>query len=137
MKKVSHKILLYSVIALFILVQCDQWDNRMMIINNSSHTIYFYDSFAYPDTTLRSEDNPINSPETNSVLAGATLTNRIKQGGWEGEFKYHDTLMIFIFDETTLKTIPWDTIRKNYMILKRYDLSLEDLVKLDWIVTYP
>jgi hypothetical protein len=136
MKKISHKILISSVIALLILVQCDPWDFKMKITNNSNSTIYFYDSFSYPDTTLRIEYNPVKIPETNSVLPGATRSNRIRCC-WESKFEFRDTLMIFIFDETTLKTVPWDTIRKNYMILKRYDLSLEDLVRMDWRVTYP
>jgi hypothetical protein len=108
----------------------------MKITNNSNSTIYFNDSFAFPDTTIRIEYNPVDSPETNSIQPGATRSNRMR-GSWEGKFEFRDTLMIFIFDETTLKTVPWDTIRKNYMILKRYDLSLEDLVRMDWRVTYP
>ena len=76
------------------------------------------------------------NPEDYKIKPGGT--GRIGViGSWEGMFESHDTLMIFIFDEATLKTVPWDTIRKNYMILKRYDLSLEDLVKMDWRVTYP
>ncbi|MZQ50376.1 MAG: hypothetical protein GT598_15370 [Bacteroidales bacterium] len=136
MKRIYHNILISSVIALLILVQCDPWDFKMKITNNSNSTIYFFDSFAYPDTIIRPEENPINIPETNSVLPGSTRANRMR-GSWESKFEIRDTLMIFIFDETTLRTVPWDTIRKNYMILKRYDLSLEDLVKMDWRVTYP
>ena len=86
MKKISHKILISSVIALLILVQCDPWDFKMKITNNSNSTIYFYDSFSYPDTTLRVEYNPINSPETNSVKPGETERNPMR-GRWEYKFE--------------------------------------------------
>jgi len=108
----------------------------MKIANNSNSTVYFNYSFAFPDTTLRLEDNPVTSDDFYRIQSGETVTNPI-MGRWESKFDIYDTLMIFIFDETTLKNVPWDTIMKNYMILKRYDLSLEDLVRMDWRVTYP
>ncbi len=29
------------------------------------------------------------------------------------------------------------TLAKNYLILKRYDLTLESLKKLNWLIQYP
>lgn len=46
-------------------------------------------------------------------------------------------IMYFIYDANTLETVPWDMVVKNYLILKRYDLSLEDLQGMDWTITYP
>ena len=48
-----------------------------------------------------------------------------------------DTFMIYVFDANILNTIPWDTIRKYDMYLKRYDLSLQDLKNSNWTITYP
>lgn len=48
-----------------------------------------------------------------------------------------DTLMVYVFDAETLEITPWDTVKANYMVLKRYDLSLEDLKKSDFTITYP
>jgi len=45
--------------------------------------------------------------------------------------------MVFVFDANIVENTPWDTIRKNYLILKRYDLSYDDIVSLNWIITYP
>lgn len=47
-----------------------------------------------------------------------------------------DTSMIFIYDAHTLGATPWDTVRKKYMILKRFDLTYDSLVKLNWTVIY-
>jgi hypothetical protein len=135
MKKLQVIKTLISISFLFLLIQCDQWDRKMKIVNNSSSAIYYNDSYMYPDTTLRIDDNPISLSRL-LVASGETVSNP-RRGRWEEVFDICDTLMIFIFDETTLKTVPWDTVRKNYMILKRYDLSLEDLVRMDWRVTYP
>ena len=48
-----------------------------------------------------------------------------------------DTLSIFFFDPDTLAKYDWETIRKDYKILIRYDLSRQDLKKLDWCFYYP
>ena len=136
MEKFGYRTYIILLCILSIFIQCDPWDSRMKITNNSNSAIYFNYSFAFPDTTLRPEDNPVTSDDFYRIQSGETVTNPI-MGRWESKFDISDTLMIFIFDETTLKTVPWDTVRKNYMILKRYDLSLEDLVRMDWRVTYP
>ena len=135
MKKLQVIKTLISISVLFLLIQCDPWDRKMKIVNNSRSSIYYNDSYMYPDTTLRIDDNPVSLSRL-LVASGETVSNP-RRGRWEEVFDIYDTLMIFIFDETTLKTVPWDTVRKNYMILKRYDLSLEDLVRMDWRVTYP
>jgi hypothetical protein len=135
MKKLQFLNVLIFTIVLLLLFQCDPWDSKMKIINNSSSAIYYNDSYRYPDTTLRTVPSPIFFANS-LVLPGETVSYPVR-GTWNEVFDICDTLMIFIFDETKIKNVPWDTIKKNYMILKRYDLSLEDLVKLDWRVTYP
>ena len=112
----------------------DPWDFKLKITKNSEKVIYFVDSYAYPDTSF--DYNPIQCPEFFRVNPGDTESDRTSDTR-EGEFELIDTLMIFIFDEETLKTVPWDTIQKRYMILKRYDLSLEDLQGMNWRITYP
>ena len=41
-----------------------------------------------------------------------------------------DTLMFFILDSTTVADEPWEEIVKDYKILRRYDLSIEDIMAL-------
>jgi hypothetical protein len=43
----------------------------------------------------------------------------------------------FIFDKQTVVEQPWDTIVENNLVLKRYDLSLQDLESMNWTITYP
>ncbi len=49
----------------------------------------------------------------------------------------NDTLSIFIFHSDTVSSYPWQTIRTEYKILKRYDLSIADLERLNYKVSYP
>ncbi len=47
-----------------------------------------------------------------------------------------DYFIVFFYDENIVNTTPWDTIRAKYMILKRYDLSYEDVERMNWTITY-
>jgi hypothetical protein len=43
----------------------------------------------------------------------------------------------FFLDKEVVDTVPWDTIRSKYLILKRYDVSFDDMEKMNWTITYP
>ncbi len=117
-----------------------KWDERAEFINSSERAVYVSFDNLYPDTSLY-DPNPALSPETNKVLAGGTSKSVLRlHGNWEGYFNSHipsDTLMIFVYDAEVLETTPWDTVKANYLVLKRYDLSLQDLENMSWTITYP
>jgi hypothetical protein len=48
-----------------------------------------------------------------------------------------DTISMFILSKDTLDKYDWAKIRSDYNILKRYDLSLADLQRMNWTITYP
>lgn len=88
----------------------------------------------YPDTLL---------PSSNRYLIDGIkpmnrhiYDSRIK---WEDIFPQlpADTLSIFIFDSDTLASYDWDAVRERYKILKRYDLSFEDLERLNRKIIFP
>ena len=110
------------------------------IVNNSNHTIEFYFALGgkggiiYPDTILNSD----LIPPFPSARAGET---RYRDFGFSEEKIFDeipsDTLSIYIFHPDTLLKYNWKTVIKDYNILKRYDLSFEDLEQLNWQVSYP
>lgn len=88
----------------------------------------------YPDTVLPASNRYL----IDNIKAGDRFIydSRLK---WEEVFQQlpGDTLSIYIFDSDILASYPWEVIRNEYKILKRYDLSLEDLKRLKRNVTYP
>ena len=48
-----------------------------------------------------------------------------------------DTISFIVYDFKDLENLEWSVIRDEYKILKRYDLSLEDLKKLNFALYYP
>lgn len=88
---------------------------------------------SYPDTTL-----PSNKPFLLNV-SPKNYNHLDHSFPWEVIIQGlpADTLSIYIFDADTLNTYDWRSIKEGYKILKRYDLSLDDLKKSNWTITYP
>ena len=109
------------------------------IKNNSNHQICFFKAFpysyfnVYPDTILHKKESDFPKIEaSHSQNIGGTRS-------WESKFEEipSDTLSFYFFHPDTLAKYPWETIRKDYNILKRYDLSIQDIQLLDYEIVYP
>ena len=48
-----------------------------------------------------------------------------------------DTLSIYFFDADTLETYSWIQVKKENKVLKRFDLSVQDLKDKNWKIHYP
>lgn len=102
--------------------------------NKSDKPVYFLVSYIYPDTTIPDTYNEIGLVSPNSK-------NPIDSDKkWEEVFKElpADTLSVFIFSSREAISINnWQEIRSEYKILKRYDISIDDLKNNSWIISYP
>lgn len=109
------------------------YDLRFKIKNDSNFSIYNSISI---DTTI-SYINP--SVSNSSIQPNATEIHTINGRTWETliEDTPKDTISLFIFSSDTINKYPWDSVRSNYMILQRYDLSLKDLQNRNWTIEYP
>jgi hypothetical protein len=116
---------------------CNRKDchRSLFIVNNSKNAIYFQLSPLYSDTLIL-DSNP-SSGGNEFKVEGASHKSDTYNGCVEGKFYYEDKIRYIIYDARTLETTPWDTVVKNYLILKRYDLTLQDLDSLNWTITYP
>lgn len=108
--------------------------------NLSDSAIYFSCSKAYPDTSLPNLTYQAGSP----FAVPSTL---VEPGGSQPipipdslDMYFatipSDTLQIFIYSARVVQTTPWDTVVARYMVLKRYDLTLDSAQKIAGIVNY-
>lgn len=114
-------------------------DATLTINNNLNNDILFYDSHSFPDTTINVGSSFFNEQQKEYALI-KSKSSRKYPSTWKKLFDNQPSgykLIVFLFDRSIVETVPWDTIKKNYLILKRYDLSLEDLERMNWTITYP
>ena len=137
---------LFFVLILFVFTQCEKFpmDRRysLYLKNNADYPIVYFTAIninplpsVYPDTTLRSD----------SLLMEAKIQSGENMDLWARDVRIKDlfddlpgdTLSIYLFHIDTLKNNTWADVQAGYKILKRYDLSLEDLEHLDYKLNYP
>lgn len=140
MGKVLKKLLIFGGI---IFCQCESlYMDRVYpikLVNNKDYSIGCYFSLGgkygtyYPDTLI-----PIRQDYVilDVISKEYTYDSKIE---WREIFKElpQDTLSIFIFHTDTLNKYSWEEVRNGYKILKRYDLSLQDIERLNYNVPYP
>lgn len=106
----------------------------------SSKTLYITRNYYYTDTTTLIISNPVSSDNTNKVLPFSENKTALWYYGCFEDLLQSlkkDTLFVYVFDAEIVETTPWDTVLANNLILKRYDLSLEDLQNMNWTIIYP
>ena len=119
----------------------EEGHQSILFINNSNNSVYVRTADAnYPDTVIRFGD--VRKPGSDLIVEAKTSNGNVlrqNRGTWEQLINSikNDTLMIYVLDVKTLGILPWDTIVKKTLILKRYDLSLQDLETQNWSITYP
>ncbi len=136
---IMTKIFLFSSLLLLFSQCCNDGLARYIdLYNNSNNPISYYmpwkHGIFYPDTILPEKNpNPWTFNKGYSIHFG------------EGNFHENalfamfptDTMSVFFFAPDTLAKYDWETIRQEYKILVRYDLSHNDLKKLNWRIYYP
>ena len=116
-------------------------DDRLHIVNQSHKPIYAYFCTNYPATTII--DNPTENTSfpikqgNSEFFPNCVILN--KTGSWEHFFKEKSEdfrLHVFIFDANIMENVSWKDIKKEYLILKRFDLSEKELKDTKWDVLY-
>lgn len=112
----------------------------IFITNNSKINIGYYVADGslygnfYPDSLPLTDSLVIRKmePGTRKIL----LYNPCST--WKKYFEWlpYDTLSVYIFNSDSLECYPWNEIRDKYIIEKRYDLSLDDLKRMDFEIVY-
>lgn len=115
------------------------------LYNESAFGLYFY----CPSAVVMSTVGSCVYPDTTICFGKLTEAEFVDAHGMKGihsQAKYieswfscfpNDTISIFLFDEEIVETVPWETVVKEYLVLQRYDLSIEDFKRLDNDIHYP
>lgn len=147
MKNFYLRKLLHVGLLLIIISSCnffeeigDDCEYSIYIINNSGHHIGSYFATGgefgtyYPDSLPYTSKNVCYDTSVDSTLPDYVICMPLKRF-----FKQlpHDTLSVFIFHTDTLNKYSWEKIRDDYKVLKRYDLSQNDLRRMNFKIIFP
>ncbi|MDL2224460.1 hypothetical protein LJB92_04015 [Bacteroidales bacterium OttesenSCG-928-M06] len=118
---------------------CKNGHEYITFINNSSKDIICFEKWqgkiGLNDTLLECGAG-LWQIKTNKIEKFKSLS-----ACWEGDFVVLPFIQYFVLDAAQYDEYAGeascDTIRKYIPILQRYQLTLEDLNQMNWIITYP
>jgi hypothetical protein len=142
MKKSILIVWLISMICCFLSCKdkngpCDsQWDQRLTLFNNTDSNCYIVHSSMYPDTSFKNTMYNYSESKERVNYAEKKSKSTIAELCWDDYFNNikSDTLMIFVILDAGQGR---ENLKDHYTVLKRYDLTLKDLEKKNWTITYP
>jgi hypothetical protein len=121
-----------------VLNSCDDWfpverEDCITFFNSSDKSVYIIVSYTYPDTLI-SNDYLQNVKSQDEECIAMEYPKE--------DFKFFkelpsDTLCVFVFSRDTILKYGWIHVYYQYMIMKRYELSKQDLEEMNWTITYP
>lgn len=119
--------------------QSDMPDSVITIQNNSSGDVLHFLEYRAPmDTAL-----PVNTIFPSSENISITIINANSERDYKDSYiqGFKDNpgkvLMIYLFSHDTIEHVTWDRVVDEYMVLRRYDLTLQDLERRNWAIEYP
>ena len=125
--------------------QCNRDDCHRTItfVNNSSKELYISltgTSHHYSDLDSsqfnKMFNNPYNNPYQCKVEPGEVNKSHLfTRSCYEGCIP-EGRVIVYVFDAELLKSFPWDTIGKYYMVLKTYRPTIEEMESSNWTITY-
>lgn len=117
----------------------DLTHNSITLSNKSNENICFHFYWNYPDTNI-GEYNPIYGgpraityPNDSFITAAGPMNCCC----WESNFRNNRKEWVYIFNSDSLKSIPWDLVRKtNRGLIERRLIDLEYLKQNNFKILY-
>lgn len=101
-------------------------DSSIFIVNNWTKDIYF-DSQS--DSTLYSR------PPIDDFFVPANTSFELR-GCFIHRLSDEDKLYLWIFDKEVVNNTPWEEIVANELYLTRFELTLEELKEMGWVIIF-
>lgn len=116
------------------------YERTLRIINNTDSALYYrVDQSNYPDTTALLDIQLFNHSPTAEYYTILPNSTKEAPSSWVSAYSGSQSgkFMYFLFNKADYDTLPLDSIRAKYLVLKRWDLSLEEMEGINWTLTYP
>ena len=112
------------------------WE-EIKVTNNSDKVLLCEMQFTYPDTALHEYGNPHSR---GIEISQGTDEEFILPGSWEDQINNINAAGIatfFFIARDTVTKYGWETVRQNYLILERKEITTAELKNSNWKLSYP
>ncbi|MDR2424916.1 MAG: hypothetical protein LBD59_09375 [Prevotellaceae bacterium] len=138
---------LFYITLLLLIASCSTPESEtchrgITFFNNYYKDTYISSMRSYPDTLydVTRYYFIVSQAVFTKTLSGHNNRRSIstRRGCAESWFQYGDTIKsCFVFDADVLENESAQTILDNYLVLQRYDLTLDNLIQLNFMLPFP
>jgi len=118
----------------------DTCNKTIHFVNNSSKEIYIHGGYIFPNIdTLKfssSFPNPYNQPDLYRVKPCEKNSNGLAKSDCQDQDVAQNRVIIYVFDAEVLANYSWGVIGRDYMVLKTYHPTLEEMQSSNWTITF-
>ena len=121
--------------------QCNKEDEchkKIIFENKENFALYVIADWDYPDTLsfIHSggfiKDYRVDANSTNDKVLELRDCHEARLN-----VSNYGIITIYVFNADTVDNNDWSYIYENYKVLKRYELTLQDLQNSNWTITFP
>jgi len=131
-------LLVFSLISCF--EDTNPVDATIVIRNNSNIDItYYLKNNKISDTSLYTIGHSLSKDYFVNRIISARGVLEIPDSYRKSlkKMSKDEVMMVFLFSRDTIEQVLWERIADEYMVLKRFDLTLDSLEKRNWVLEYP
>ncbi len=114
---------------------CKRMNFDFQLNNNSDKAVYYAESSS-PTASSNNPDTSLNILDNKPGVNGNT-TQKINAHDKIFVPPHSDAILLYIFDADVIEKQPWDSVVKYYKILKRYQISEQQINSSKLIINYP
>lgn len=106
--------------------------------NDTMEELYVYG--AYPNcNTLLPASQPVleRLAPAENLMSSPYLHILCESYDWSDALASTDTVRLFFFESKIVSENEWSVISRDNLVLQRYDLTKDDLNRLNWRIAYP
>jgi len=139
----QFKITIILIIACIVFYACpdrEKGHQYITIVNRTNKDVVYQGLINWTDTFFYCSNTGTTIPITVRADSLNKFEADIWSSGWEASLNRGEIMNILVADAEKYNQYwrePCDTIRKYVPILYRYQLTLEDLQRMNWTVVYP
>jgi hypothetical protein len=132
------KFILLSFLLIITLASCilSTWDVRLKLINRTNTKIRYFENIETKNDSMSTIPYCETSELYNINPRESEVLN--KQNKWEFSLRDHPEkiLRVYIINEDSLTKYGACNIFEKEIFMKKYELTYEDLVNLNWMIIY-
>jgi hypothetical protein len=143
MKRINIFILIFACLlctASRCVRESDSCHKTINFVNNSSKEVYIHGGYLFPNIdTLKfasSFPNPYNQPNLYRVKQGEKNSNGLTQRDCLDNDIKQSRVIIYVFDAEVLANYSWGVIGRDYMVLKTFRPTIEEMERSNWTITF-